>query len=767
MLSRNANLFRLCFVFTILCVSSSCLPPAVVAQTKNTSRINQAPFQARRRPRPSGRVYKSRISPHWFANNTYFWYRNDLANGTREFILVDATKGTRKPAFDHQRLAKALTQAGVKNDGARKLPFSSVNFDLKKHTVLFRAGNKNWQCDLKTYKLSKHDGRKPASKSTPKKSTTKRRPSRRFRASDRSPDGKWRAFVKNNNVVVTKVAGSEEITLSKDGSNNNKYTMLQWAGDSKTLVAFRMEPGERKEVHLVESSPRSGGRAKLRSRPYPLPGDKFTAYELNLFNVDKKTQTKPKVDRVDFHRPRLRWNQAGSRFTYQKVDRGHQRFRVIEVDPQTGKARNIIDEKSKTFVLTYYSRNVALTTYLQKTSEIIYSSEKDGHRHLYLVDIKKGSITNQITKGPWIVRDIDKIDETARQIWFRASGLYSGQDPYLIHYCRVNFDGSGLVKMTAGNGNHTIQYSPDRKFLLATYNRVDLPPVHELRRVSDGKRVCDLETADVSELTKSGWKPAEVFSAKGRDGKTDIWGFICRPRNFDSKKKYPIIEAIYAGPHDSFVPKTFSSRSRYRDLTDLGFIVVKIDGMGTANRSKAFHDVCWHNLKDAGFPDRILWIKAAAKKYSQMDISRVGVYGTSAGGQSAMGALLFHGDFYKAAVSACGCHDNRMDKSSWNEQWMGYPVGPHYAASSNVDHAHKLRGKLLLIVGELDTNVPPESTMRVVASLIKARKDFDLLVLPGAGHTSGGSYGRRRLQDFFVRHLRGETPPDRNAAVKK
>jgi hypothetical protein len=309
-----------------------------------------------------------------------------------------------------------------------------------------------------------------------------------------------------------------------------------------------------------------------------------------------------------------------------------------------------------------------------------------------------------------------------------------------------------------------VQFSPDRQYLIDTYSRVDLAPVHELRRVRDGKLVRPLEKADTSELEAAGWKPPEVFVAKGRDGKTDVWGVIARPRDLDPGRKYPVIESIYAGPQGSFVPKSFSAFSRFASLTELGFIVVQIDGMGTANRSKAFHDVCWHNLKDAGFPDRIAWHKAAAAKYPYYDLERVGIYGTSAGGQNAAGALLFHGDFYKAAVAACGCYDNRMDKASWNEQWMGYPVGPQYAESSNVTHAANLRGKLLLIVGEMDDNVPPESTYRFADALIKAGKDFEFLVLPGMRHTNGGPYGVRRMQDFFVRHLHRVEPPDRNAA---
>jgi dipeptidyl aminopeptidase/acylaminoacyl peptidase len=403
-----------------------------------------------------------------------------------------------------------------------------------------------------------------------------------------------------------------------------------------------------------------------------------------------------------------------------------------------------------------------LVNWLERTDEIIYVSERDGWRHLYLIDASAGREKNQITRGEWVVRGIDRIDQENRQIWFHASGMNPDQDPYFIHYYRVNFDGTDLVALTEANGNHSIQYSPDARYLIDSYSRVDMAPSHELRRVSDGKLVCELERADTRELKERGWEPPEVFVAKGRDGTTDIWGIICRPRDFDPSRKYPVIEDIYAGPQGSFVPKSFSAQRRYASLTDLGFVVVKIDGMGTANRSKAFHDVCFKNLKDAGLPDRILWHEAAANKYSWYDTSRVGVYGTSAGGQNAAAAVLFHPDFYKVAVASCGCHDNRMDKASWNEQWMGYPVGPQYSESSNIDNAHRLRGKLFLIVGEMDTNVPPESTLRFADALIKAGKDFDLLVVPGGGHGSGGAYGQRRLQDFFVRHLLGAEPPDRN-----
>jgi dipeptidyl aminopeptidase/acylaminoacyl peptidase len=760
-------------------------------------------------------VYKSQLTAHWFANNSRFWYHNELKGGTREFLVVDAARGKRGPAFDHAKLAASLSTAAGKEYKADKLPFDTIEFADEGH-VQFKVGDTVWACDLTNYSCTKTDAKAPApdaaapsqepadeddelagfqapwfgSPQTDDPPAPQQRGQRggqgkaqaKGRAGQgrggfapgpvKSPDEKWTAQVKDSNAYVKPSDGGEEIQLSKDGKEGLAYGLLQWSPDSQNLVAFRVEPGDRKEVHLIESSPKEGGRAKLQSRAYPLPGDKFAAYELNLFSIADRKQTKPKVDRIDFERygnspPRLRWKKDGRHFTYQKIDRGHQRFRLIEVDAVTGDDRTIIDEKTETFVWTAHVENVFPPTtqyspvnYLTKTDEVVYVSEMDGWRHLYLVDCTEGRVKNPITKGHWVVRGIDRIDEDNRQVWFRASGKNEGQDPYLVHYYRVNFDGTGLVALTEGNGSHSVDYSPDRRYLVDTYSRVDMPPVHELRRVEDGSLVCELERADISELQARGWEPPEVFVAKGRDGTTDIWGIISRPRNLDPTKLYPVVEDIYAGPQGSFVPKTFGGGNY--PLANFGFIVVKMDGMGTANRSKKFHDVCWKNLADAGFPDRILWHKAVAKKYPYYDISRVGIYGTSAGGQNSTGGVLFHPEFYKVAVSGCGCHDNRMDKASWNEQWMGYPVGPQYAACSNVDNAHRLRGKLLLIVGEMDTNVPPESTLRVVDALIRANKDFEMLVVPGAGHGIGGPYGSRRQQDFFVRHLHGVEPPERN-----
>ncbi len=575
-----------------------------------------------------------------------------------------------------------------------------------------------------------------------------------------SPDRKFRAVAKGGQLSVRNTQNDEEVSLSQLKNEFHHFTdnRFYWSPDSRYLVAMEVEPAEQRKIFMVESSPRNQLQPKLHQMTYVKPGDSRRTERPRMFDMvnEKEIELDASLMKNPWSLGQFRWRADSTEFSFLFNQRGHQVMRMIGIRPESGSVRAIVDEQAKTFV--DYTNKV-YTRYLEDQDEIVWMSERDGWNHLYLYDWRKGKVKNQITKGPWVVRGVDRVDEVKRQIWFRASGMVIGQDPYYIHHCRIDFDGSNLVTLTAGNGTHSIQYSPNKEYLIDTYSRVDQPTITNVRRVSDGSLACQLETGDWNALLATDWKASIPFSAKGRDSKTDIFGVIHLPTNFDENKKYPVIEYIYAGPHGSFVPKRFLIQNQARSMAELGFIVVQIDGMGTNNRSKAFHDVCWKNLGDSGFPDRILWMKAAARKYPQMDLSRVGIYGGSAGGQSALRAVLAHGDFYKAAVADCGCHDNRMDKIWWNEQWMGWPIGPHYKEQSNVTNAHKLKGKLFLIVGELDRNVDPASTMQVVNALVKANKDFDLLVVPGGGHGVGSSpYGMRRTRDFFVRHLHGAEP---------
>jgi len=696
-----------------------------------------------------GTVFKAIVSPVWKPDGKGFIYRNIVSKDSlAQYVYIDAEKGTRQPAFDNEKLTSALS----KITGSAVLKDRLVLYDLKWQAdgtgLQFRYKNNFYTANLTNYTVAKISSW-----------ANNQQPYRWRRRDSISPDKKWVAFIKDFNVHVRPINGGMPVKLTTVGTKGKPFGELQWAPNGHYLTGYHTDPREIKKVYHILTSLPNTTRGELRSQEYAQPGDEFTAYEMYTFNMATLTGQKVQEEKIDFLGiPTQNWESDGRHFIYEKADRGHQRYRIIEVDAQTGTVRTLIEEKTNTFI---YEQRIYMK-HLPATNEIIWSSEKDGWRHLYLVDTKAGKIKNTITRGNWVVRSIDSIDAVKREVWFTASGMNKGEDPYFIHYYRIGFNGKNMVSLTPAAGNHQVTFSPNKKYFTDTYSTINTAPVTELHFTQTGKKIMDLEQADISKLIATGVKLPEVFVAKARDGVTDCWGILCRPSNFDVKKSYLVIEYIYAGPQDSFVPKSFRAWSEMQSIAELGFMVVMLDGMGTANRSKAFHDVCWKNLADAGLPDRILWIKALAKKYSYLDTTRVGIFGTSAGGQNSTGAVLFHPEFYDCAVSACGCHDNRVDKQWWNEQWMGYPVGPHYAEQSNVTNAHKLKGHLLLIVGEADTNVPPESTYRVVDALIKANKDFDLLTVPGMGHSDGGPYGRRKLRDFFVKHLMLVEPPNRN-----
>jgi dipeptidyl aminopeptidase/acylaminoacyl peptidase len=714
---------------------------------------------------------------NWIGTTSRFWYRKSVKGGY-EFVVVDAGTLAKKQAFDHEKLAAALAKALPPGDEAitaLRLPFNEITFVDGERAIEINANQSRWRCDLTAYSCRKSDA--PAfgrfgGRGGGAPGTLNGIPGPRYNF-PQSPDakvsfdGKWEAWINNFNVWVRPKGKRDGVALSQDGSEGNYYALasIVWSPDSKMIAAYRVRPGYQRKVQYVESSPIDQLQPKYHTIDYAKPGDALDQPQPVLFNIETKKQIV--VDNTLFPNPyeltRLGWRKDSRAFTFEYNQRGHQVYRVIEVDAATGKPRAVISEEPTTFFCysgKRYRSDVA------DGREIIWMSERDGWNHLYLFDGATGKVKNQITKGEWVVRGVDKVDEEKRQIWFQASGMYPGKDPYFVHYYRINFDGTGLTALTEADANHQVAFSSDMKYYVDTWSRVDQAPISELRVAADRKLVTELERGDIQELVKAGWRAPEVFKSLARDGKTDIWGLIFRPTNFDPLKKYPVIEYIYAGPQGSFVPKFFSAFNAMQSLAELGFIVAQVDGMGTSNRSKAFHDVAWKNLGDAGFPDRILWHKAVAAKYPYYDISRVGIYGNSAGGQNSLGGMLFHPEFYKVCVSSCGCHDNRMDKIWWNEQWMGWPLGPEYAASSNVDNARKLQGKLLLIVGEIDTNVDPASTMQVVNSLIKSDKVFDLLVIPGGGHGMGGAYGEKKRNDFFVHHLLGVEPPDWNKMEK-
>jgi len=701
---------------------------------------------------------------HWMEDN-YLWYSNNNEKG-KEFLLADSKGQKQFSAFDHNRLATELSKSLGKEINFKDLPTDNLEFGKNRETIQFNIDTVKFSCDLNTYQLSRIKGgyKKPGNKEEYWGDNFDELGNKPVG----SPDSLNTAFIKNYNLYIKNKKTKAETQLSYDGSKGFYYSSyMQWSPDSQKIMAYKVRPGEEHKIYFVESSPKDQLQPKLQTRDYLKPGDQLPFKSPQVFDVAAKKQISVATDlfQQQYDISGIEWNDNSSGFTFEYNQRGHQVYRVLEVNAATGKVKVIIEETSPTFV-EYSGKRYRYN--IKKNNEIIWASERDGWNHLYLYDAVTGKVKNQITKGNWPVREIIKIDEEKRQIYFTASGLDSNQDPYLLHYCQIGFDGKNFKRLTTENGNHKVTFSSDYKYYVDQYSRVDLPPVTLLKSADTQKTVLEMQQADISALKATGWTAPEVFTAKGRDGKTDIWGVIVRPTTFDPNRKYPIIEYIYAGPQDSFVPKNFQPYYwAMSSLAELGFIVVQIDGMGTSNRSKAFQDVCWKNLKDGGFPDRKLWMKAAAAKYPYMNIDKVGIHGTSAGGQNAGAALVFNSDFYDVAVSSCGCHDNRMDKMWWNEQWMGYPIGPEYEACSNTANAAQLKGNLMLILGELDDNVDPASTMQFANALIKANKNFELVTVPGMGHSAGGDFGERKRKDFFVQHLLGVTPPSWDEIYKK
>ncbi len=702
-------------------------------------------------------VYGDGIDVHWIKETNLLWYKVYTRRG-REYKLVDPIKKKVSALLNQEKMAASLSKALHKEIKPFKYHLRRLNVNKNLKEITFEYDQNKFKSNLKNYR-TEVVGKVEKSETHHWGWTDGAYDFDPFY----SPDSNYVAYIKNYNVYVKDLASKKEFQLSRDGSLGEFYSGdIHWSPDSKKIAALKIRINEKHYIHFIDSSPDDQLEPTLVKREYLKPGDALPIAKPCLFHLDSKQQIE--VDYQPFENQfslgKVKWYNDSGAFTFEFNQRGHQVFQVVKVDANTGKYQVIINEESETFIDysgKYYRYD------LDTTGQIIWSSERDGWNHLYMIDSNSGTVVRQITKGEWVVRGVEHVDEASETIYFKASGRNIDEDPYFIHYYKINFDGSGLVDLTPEKMNHKAVFSDNYQWFTDTYSKVDVPSVSVLRNTVDGSIEMELEQADISDILAKGFRFPEVFVAKGRDGKTDIWGNIYYPTYFDSTKTYPIIEYIYAGPHGAFAQKSFRSYNyAFSGLAELGFIIVQMDGMGTSYRSKAFQDVCYKNLKDAGFPDRIKWIKEAAELHPFMDTTRVGIFGGSAGGQSSTGALLFHPEFYKAAVSSCGCHDNRMDKIWWNEQWMGYPVGKQYEECSNVVNAYRLKGNLMLILGELDDNVDPSTTMQLADALIKEGKDFELVVLPGVNHTLGGSYGEMKRRDFFVKCFYEKLPPHHN-----
>lgn len=731
----------------------------------------------------------------------HFWYRRTNAQGAVEFVLVDAATGEGRPAFDHMHIAASLTKAlGNAPDNPvlpDALPFTSFRYSARGQAIEFLLKDKLWTCGLQrdvcTNKVS------PLLDPTVVV----------------SPDGRWAAFRKDHNLWIRSLEDGAEFALTSDGvehysyaasTGNNTRTVsdqrsgrgptpvVLWSPDSRRLLTNRVDERKVKELYLLQSVPDDGS---LRPKPY--------SFRFSMANDEHKAQVHQFVfdvmtrERVDLKFPvfcapfftpieihDVWWSRDGREIEY--IERGpfYRTLTLHVADARTGESRKLIEESGETFVELASPGRLPMVERLT-SGEILWFSERDGWGHLYLYD--QHGRSRQITKGEWLVRGIVGIDERSRTVYFTASGREPNRNPYYRHLYRVQLDGSGLELLTPENAEHQINIfgedwfsllgpdplpregetrglAPSGKYFIDVYSRPDLPPTSVLRAI-DGRLIATLETADISALEREGFTMPEPFEVLAADEQTKLYGTILRPSRFDPAKKYPVIDSIYPGPQIIRTFPTFSMTvfdpvaPSANALAELGFIVVTVDGRGTPHRSKAFYNASYGKLGDAGnLEDHIAALKQLAQRYPSMDLERVGIFGQSGGGYASTRAMLKHPDFYKVAVSGAGNHDQRGYLAFWGETYNGPDNGENYLAAANAPLAKNLQGKLLLIHGDMDDNVPPALTMQVVDGLIKANKDFDMLIVPNAGHgVMREAYATRRMWDYFVRHLMGAQPP--------
>jgi len=704
-------------------------------------------------------VLNERVRPNWIGASDRFWYVRELADG-REIVLVDPAGPRRGPAFDHDRLAAALSAALDRPIEAHRLPIDGLRLSGNADTVVLEVDRRQWRCDLTAYRCARQE-----------------------RQEGSSPDGKWIAFVRDHDLYVRSVESGREVRLTDDGERDRAYAtpvpsptlmvrertetpamdpLVFWSPDSRRLATYRIDTRGAGTLSMVQHAPPDRVRPRHYTYFYPLPEDSvLPTGDLFLFAVDDWAPVRVPIAPVVmqyYNAPaRPRWSEDGARLSLIVTDRGYTRRQVLEIDGATGAPRLVLEEAGEPYVDVYGGTMLRTLA----GGDVIWGSERDGWTHLYLYDGASGAIRRQLTTGPWVVRDLAHVDDDTGTLLFVAAGREAGRDPYLRHLYRTDLTGRAPRLLTPENADHDVAVSPTGTYVVDTYSRPDIEPVSVLRRARDGAVVLELERADASRLLATGWRRPEPFAATARDDSTDIYGLLWWPSTFDSTKRYPVVEQIYTGPHGFFVPKTFSAyRSTAQAIAELGFVVVQVDGLGTNGRGKTFHLWSWKNLGDGGLPDHIAALRQLAERYDFLDLTRVGIYGHSAGGYDAAHAMLTHPEFYKVAVSSAGNHDHRMDKAVWNTQWMGWPIGDHYRAQSNVTLAGNLQGKLLLAAGDVDENVPVSATLQLVNALIEANKDFDLLILPNQTHNLGRhAYFQRRRWDFFVTHLLGVTPP--------
>ncbi|HVZ78562.1 MAG TPA: DPP IV N-terminal domain-containing protein [Gemmatimonadaceae bacterium] len=708
------------------------------------------------------------VRPEWSSGDR-FWYRNTTANGW-EFIAVDAARKSRGPAFDHARMASAISQAAGGNYDAAHLPFAQLDFSPDGNAVGVDVRGQHYACDLRAYTCAAA----PRGVAVPPNASV-------------SPDGSRAVFIRNWNLWMRDLKTGKDEQLTFDGVKDFGYAtdnagwthsdrpIVLWSPDSKKIATYQQDQRQTGEMYVVETKV---GHPVLQQWKYPLPGDSIiTTIQRVVIDLDGRRVIRFQMP-PDQHRSSVcddvacggtwgdvQWSPDGSKIMFLSTSRDHRQENLRIADAATGVVHDVMQETMPDFFESGY--NKVNWQYLPSSNEFIWYSERTDWGHLYLYDAASGQLKNPITRGDWKVLQVLRVDQQARTIFFTAAGREKG-NPYFQYLYRVNFDGSGFKLLTPDSADHSVSLSPDGRYFVDTYSTPQVPPVTVLRD-ADGALLLTVEKADASKLMASGWKPPTTIVVKARDGKTDLYGLMYTPTHLEPGRKYPIVNHIYPGPQSGSVGGWGFSAARgdAQSLAELGFVVVEINAMGSPMRSHSFQAAYYgHMGTDNGLPDQVSGMKQLAERYKYIDLDRAGIYGHSGGGFATADAMFRYPDFFKVGISESGNHDQTEYEDDWGEKWQGLnvrlPDGTwSYDQESNESVARNLKGHLLLAHGTIDDNVPPYNTLLVVDSLIKYNKDFDLLLIPNVHHGYAGAsnYMTRRRWDYFVRYLLGVEPP--------
>lgn len=709
-------------------------------------------------PSLSKLVYHLNVQPNWLPDSTGFWHLTQTREGKR-FFLTSLKEQTTLEAFDHQQLASLLAEESGNPVDATDLPFSRITI-RENRNIEFTFEDIPWQID-------------------PNSGELKRLERREERLQGISPNGRYQALTKEYNLFVRHLETGEEQQLSYGGKYQYEYAntyawsdimvgeggdrpenfFVSWSPDSRKLLTYITDLSKAEKMYLLDFSVDSLFRPRLLSYYRGSPGDTTVVYNIPVI-FDLETGTETTIDLAPiphFIGVNFIWSENADSLHALYAHRGFKQADVIKIDASSGKASFLLSETSDTSV--EYSSLILQRIGKEK---VLFTSQESGWHHLYLYDWNTGELISQVTDGEYVVKSVLHIDEENEIIWFVAGGREPGRNPYYNHLYRVNFDGSDLKLLTPEDAHHQVSLSPCKEFVIDNYSRVDLPTVSVVRRLSDGEVVFKISEADASDLLAAGWRPPLQFTTKARDGITDIFGVIYQPLDFNPRLKYPLIDYSYTGPHTSITPKSFSDAvfNIINPFRAFGFAVMVVDGMGTAQRSKAFRDVSYRNM-GYSLDCHVAAISQLGGIYKWIDTTRVGIFGHSAGGYDAGRAMLQYPGVFKVGVASAADHDHRMEKAWWPEMYMGYPVGEFYHEQSNVTNAYRLQGRLLIAHGGIDENVNPSATYKLAEYLIRAQKDFDMLILPGRNHSFGrtdGDYFTKVRWNYFIRHLLGTEP---------